>query len=124
MSPTADAGPAGLDTFVTGGDTPSTSTYRTEGPALFVDFDVAVAIRVADRIVLVRSDVPDGFDWARRGLEQGLAGLGLRRLDDETVLGTVVALQVLGLRPSEWDLWGDDVDAAFAALRAAAVGEP
>jgi hypothetical protein len=32
-------------------------------------------------------------------------------------------VQVLALTYSEWDLWGMDIDEAFAALRVAALGE-
>jgi hypothetical protein len=34
-----------------------------------------------------------------------------------------VALQLFGLRLSSWDLWGDDIDAAFAALRAGCIAD-
>jgi hypothetical protein len=43
--------------------------------------------------------------------------------DENTLFATPVAVQVLALTHSEWDLWGVDLDEAFAALRVAALGE-
>jgi hypothetical protein len=44
-------------------------------------------------------------------------------LDSETLLGVPVGIQLAGLRLSSWDLWGTDLDEAFAALRRAATGD-
>ena len=54
--------------------------------------------------------------------EHAVREAGMVLLDERTLLATPVALQRLGLRISEWDLWGDDIDEAFARLREIAVG--
>ncbi len=97
--------------------------FHVEGPALVVDGDVAAALRLAPDVVLVRVDLPDELTDVRPQVEQALAAEDLTCLDEESLLGLPVALQVLGLRLSAWDLWGVDIDAAFATLRRWAVGD-
>lgn len=97
--------------------------FHAEGPALLVDRDVPAALRINLETVLVRRDLPDGFDLPRQVIEGVLEEAGLRLLDAETLLGVPVGLQLAGLRLSAWDLWGCDLDAAFGALRAAAAGD-
>ena len=95
-----------------------------EGPTLIVDKDVAAALRIAPDVVLVRVDLPEESMDIRVPVEWALADhAGLQLLDEESVLAVVVALQVLGLRLSTWNVWGKDLDAAFSALRQGAVGQ-
>lgn len=94
-----------------------------EGPLLIADGDQTVAIRVADGVVLVRIDVPDDIVKHRCVVETLLGEAGLALLDEETLWGVPVALQLAGLRLSTWDLWGTDIDLAFSAVRAVAVGD-
>lgn len=94
-----------------------------EGPALLADREIPAALWVSPSTVLVRRDLPEETEPARSLIERTLAAEGLERLDEETVLAVPVALQLLGIRLSSWDLWGTDVDDAFAAVRRAAVGE-
>lgn len=96
---------------------------HVEGPALLVDGDVAAGLRLSADVVMVRVDLPEEVDEVRASLEAALEAEGLVRLDETSTLGLPVALQVLGLRLSTWDLWGRDIDDAFAVLRRAAVGE-
>ncbi len=70
----------------------------------------------------MRVDVSDEAAPLLPIMEAALTEGGLDRLDESTLLGVPVALQLVGLRLSEWDLWGDDIDAAFAALRTIARG--
>ncbi|MGH9076900.1 MAG: hypothetical protein ACRDY0_05510 [Acidimicrobiales bacterium] len=97
--------------------------FHVEGDTLLADGDVAVGLRLEPDVVLVRIDLPDDLGEARTGLEGSLAGEAMTCLDSDSVLAGPVALQVLGLRLSKWDLWGKDVDQAFAALRRGAVGD-
>lgn len=97
--------------------------FHAEGPALMVDRSEAAALRIGRNTVLVRLDLPDGGFAARPLVEQALTEAGLSMLDADTLLAAPIAIQVLGLRLSDWDLWGNDVDEAFACLRAAAVGD-
>ncbi|MGH9122938.1 MAG: hypothetical protein ACRDYC_13510, partial [Acidimicrobiales bacterium] len=95
-----------------------------EGPTLIVDADVAAGLRVAPDVVLVRVDLPEETLDMRVPLEWALADhAGYELLDEENVLAVVVALQVLGIRLSSWNVWGKDLESAFDALRRGAVGE-
>lgn len=97
--------------------------FHVERPTLIVGRDVAAAIRVGPRTVLVRDDLPDDLVAAKADVEEALFAAGMTRFDEETLLATPVALQLLGIRLSTWDLWGADIDEAFADLRAACLGE-
>ena len=98
--------------------------FHVERPTLIVGRDVAAAIRVGPRTVLVRDDLPDDLAPAKADVEAALHAAGLTLFDEQTLLATPVALQLLGLRLSSWDLWGADIDEAFADLRAACVADP
>lgn len=90
---------------------------------LLVDRDVPLALRLGlGRTVLLRIDLPDDAATLRTGVEAVLTAGGLRLLDEDTQLGIAVGVQLVGLRMSTWDLWGADIDDAFADLRTAAVG--
>jgi hypothetical protein len=94
-----------------------------EGQVLLVHRDVPAALRIGPTTVLVRTDLPDAVADVKGSVEQALAGEGLSLLDAATPLATPIAIQVLALRLSTWDLWGTDIDEAFAAVRGAAVGD-
>ncbi len=117
--------------FLAGDVPPYSRRLHVEGPVLLGDRDVPMALRLspadagegrAPRTVLVRIDVPDDLLALRRAVEAVLTSEGLTLLDNDTQLGIAVGLQMVGLRLSSWDLWGADIDDAFADLRAAAVG--
>ncbi len=97
--------------------------FHVERPTLIVGRNVAAAIRVGRRTLLVRGDLPDDLAPAKADVEDALVAAGMTRFDEQTLLATPVALQLLGLRLSSWDLWGVDIDEAFADLRAACVAE-
>lgn len=97
--------------------------FHLEGAVLVAGGDMATAMRIGPRTVLLRRDLPDDLDGARRAVEHALRADGMTCLDSETLLATPIAIQVLGLRLSTWDLWGAQIDESFAELRAAAVGE-
>ena len=97
--------------------------FHVERPTLMVGRNTAAAVRIAPRTLLVRADLPDDLAEAKGEVEQALAAEGLTCFDEETLLAFPVALQLFGLRVSSWDLWGDDIDAAFAALRAGCIAE-
>ena len=120
--PRTDDG-AVLAAFVEGGPAGHSGRFHVEEAALVAGGDVAVALRLGHGAVLVRLDLPDARAGVQPEVERALAAAGMERLDRDTLLGVPVALQLLGLRLSSWDLWGHDIDAAFAALRAIAVGD-
>ena len=91
---------------------------------LVAGFDLAMGMRIGVDTVLVRLDVPGDAEDHRAMIEEVLSGQGMTLLDEETLLATPVAVQWLALRGSTWNLWGRDIDESFAALRAAAVGDP
>lgn len=97
--------------------------FHVERPTLLVGRNVGAAVRIAPRTVLVRADLPERLAEAKAEVEAALAAEGLTLFDEDTLLATPVALQLFGLRLSSWDLWGDDIDDAFAALRSGAVAE-
>ncbi len=97
--------------------------FGIEGPTLMVDGDVPAALRLDPRTVLHRCDLPDDVAWARTLVADALRVAGYQLCDESTLYATPVSIQVLGLTYSVWDLWGFDIDEAFAALRVAALGE-
>ena len=99
------------------------SQFHIEGMTLVTGGDRALALRIGRRTFLVRADLPDEFGPARQAFQDRLAAEGIEFLDGETLLAAPVAIQVLGSRSSFWDLWGADIDEAFADLRSAAAGE-
>lgn len=109
--------------FARGQDVGHSLTLHLEGEALVAAGDVAVALRIPPGAVLVRVGLPEDLAPLEGRVEAALAAGGMTLLDGETLLAAPAALQVLGLRDTTWDLWGTDLDQAFAALRAAAVGE-
>lgn len=98
-------------------------SFHVERPVLLVGRMVAAALRIGPRTVLVRADLPPDLAWAKERVEQALTDEGMACFDEETLLATPVVVQMIGLRASSWDLWGADIDDAFAALRAAVVVE-
>jgi hypothetical protein len=103
---------------------PHSERLHVEGPVLLVDRDAPAALRIGTRSVLVRIDLPDDLAPARETIEEVLASEGLTMLDHDTMLALPVGAMMVGLRLSSWDLWGADIDEAFADLRTAAVGGP
>jgi hypothetical protein len=89
---------------------------------LRVDGDMPLALWIGPRSVLVLFDIPDGLTDIRAQVEGTLAGEGLTKLDEQSPLGIAVGMQLVGARAVTWDLWGADIDEAFADLRRAAVG--
>jgi len=93
-----------------------------EDNVLRVDGDMPMALWIGPRSVLVLFDVPDDLVQIRTTVEEALGGEGLTKLDEQSPLGIAVGIQLVGARSVTWDLWGADIDEAFAALRTAAVG--
>ena len=112
-----------LEAFIRGEQAGHSSQFHVEGPTLVASWDVAAAMRIGARTFLVRVDLPPNLLPVKGTVEQALAAEGMSLLDAETLLAAAVAVQVLGLRFSTFDLWGADLDEAFADLRAAAQGE-
>lgn len=99
------------------------SRFHVERPTLLVGRDTAAAVRIAPRALLVRADLPPELAAAKEEVEQALSAEGFACFDEDTLLALPVAVQLFGLRVSSWDLWGDDIDTAFAALRASCVAD-
>lgn len=89
---------------------------------LRVDADMPMALWIGPRSILVLFDAPDDQLEIRAAVERALGGEGLTKLDEQSPLGIAVGMQLVGARAVTWDLWGADIDEAFAALRTAAVG--
>lgn len=96
---------------------------HVEGAVLYIDALFVAALRLTPGTVLVRRDVPDDVRAMVPRIEAALEVAGMAPLDENTLLGVPVALQMVGIRLSDWDLWGADIDVAFAALRAIATGD-
>lgn len=99
------------------------SRFHVEDDALVVDRDVTAALRIGPATILVRIDPPDEQLDAKAIVEAVLTAEGYRCFDEDTLLAAPIAIQVLGLRISSWDLWGREIEEAFNTLRAAAAGE-
>ncbi len=110
--------------FVNGEPAGHSERFHLEGSVLVAGFDLAMGMRIGVDTVLLRVGVPPDAEDHKAMIEEVLAGHGLTLLDEETILATPVAVQWLALRGSTWNLWGCDIDESFAALRAAAVGDP
>jgi len=122
-------GPEGDDAavvraFLTGDLPPHSARLHVEGPVLLVDRDVPLALRLSRTAALLRVDLSERVVDVRRAVEAVLTAEGMSLLDEESPLGIAVGVQLVGARASTWDLWGTDIDEAFAALREAAVGGP
>lgn len=104
------------------GPAPHSERLHVEDTVLRVDGDMPLALWIGPRSVLVLFDVPDGLVDIRARVESTLGGEGLTKLDEQTPLGIPVGMQLVGARTVTWDLWGADIDEAFADLRRAAVG--
>ena len=121
-------GPAGDDAevvraFLAAESTaPHSERLHVEGDVLRADRDVAIALRIGARTVLVRTDLLEDQVDLRRRIEEVLGEEGLTLQDEDTQLALPVATMMVALRLSTWDLWGADIDEAFADLRLAAVG--
>ncbi len=121
-------GPAGDDAEViraflaAEGTAPHSERLHVEGAVLRADGDAPAALRIGRRTILVRTDLPDDLVDLRRRIEEVLAAEGLSLQDEDTQLALPVATMMVALRLSTWDLWGADIDEAFADLRLAAVG--
>ncbi|MBW3557574.1 MAG: hypothetical protein KY454_11630 [Actinobacteria bacterium] len=112
-----------LQAFVQGRPAGHSTRFHVERPSLLLERTVAAALRIDDDTVLVRADLPDDLRHCKGLIESALTVERLSCLDEDTLLGLPVALQVVGLRLSSWDLWGANIDDAFSALRGAAVME-
>jgi hypothetical protein len=109
---------------------PHSERLHVEGPVLLVDRDVSLALRLAPadgegtraRAMLLRLDLPEDLLSVRQAVEAVLEDEGMTLLDHDNPLAIAVGVQLVAARMSSWDLWGADIDEAFADLRAAAVG--
>lgn len=110
-----------LDAFVQGDPGSSAAGWRIEGPML-VGGDIPLAIRVAEA-TLVRVELADEFAALVAELERALGDAGLSRIEERTVLGHVIAIEMAGMRGSEWDLWAPSAQAGHEALKRQALGE-
>ena len=104
------------------GPCPHSERLHVEDRVLRVDGDMPLALWVGPRTVLLLFDLTDEMVQIRAGVAQALAGEGLELLDEQQPLGIVVGMQLVGARTLTWDLWGADIDEAFADLRKAAMG--
>ena len=120
-------GPEGDDAavvraFLSGDLPPHSARLHVEGSVLLVDRDRPLALRLSPTAALLRIDVGDDVAEVRRQVAAVFGAEGLTLLDEDSPLGIAVGVQLVGARASTWDLWGADLDEAFAALRQAAVG--
>ncbi len=120
-------GPHGDDASVVrawlrGGIAPYSDRLHVEGPVLLVERDVAVALRLEMRSILVRMDVPDPSVDIIASVTSVLVEEGLTLVEADNQLAMAVAMQMVALRLSTWDLWGIEAQMALDALNEAAMG--
>lgn len=104
------------------GPSPHSERLHVEDRVLRVDGDMPLALWVGPRTVLVLYDIRDDMADIRDTVQAALTAEGLTLLDEQQPLGIAVGMQLVGARAATWDLWGADIDEAFAELRKAAVG--
>ena len=104
------------------GPSPHSERLHVEDRVLRVDGDMPLALWGGPRTVLLLFDVPEDMVDIRASVADALVGEGLTLLDEQQPLGIVVGMQLVGARTVTWDLWGADIDEAFAELRKAAMG--
>lgn len=104
------------------GPAPHSERLHVEDRVLRADGDFPLALRLGPATVLVIVDLPDDLVVIRDRVTDTLSADGLGLLDEQSPLGVAVGIQLVGARTVTWDLWGDDIDQAFAELRRAAVG--
>ena len=104
------------------GPSPHSERLHVEDRVLRVDGDMPLALWVGPRTVLVLFDIRDDMADIRDTVQAALTAEGLTLLDEQQPLGIAVGMQLVGARAATWDLWGADIDEAFAELRKAAVG--
>lgn len=105
-----------------GRPSPHSERLHVEDRVLRVDGDMPLALWVGPRTVLVLYDIRDDMTDIRDTVRAALTTEGLTLLDEQQPLGIAVGMQLVGARAATWDLWGADIDEAFAGLRRAAVG--
>lgn len=110
-----------LAAYAEGADSGTAGAWRIEGTML-VGRGIPLAIRLPGA-VLTRHDLPEDLGELTGALADALAGAGLHRVEERTVLGHVVGIEVAGVRGSEWDLWAVDAETGHEALKAQALGE-
>lgn len=108
--------------FVRGEPAGVSPWFHIEQGLLVGGSTVPLAVRIGERSVLARRDVPEDAQPLRALAEELLVTEGLSLLDEDTPLGIPAGIQLAGLRVATWDLWGDDLDRTYAALRQAVVG--
>lgn len=104
------------------GPAPHSERLHVEDRVLRVDGDMPLALWIGPRSVLMLHDLPDALVDIAATVGQALTAAGLALLDEQQPLGVAVGMQYVGARTVTWDLWGADLDEAFADLRTAAVG--
>ena len=104
------------------GPTPHSERLHVEDRVLRVDGDMPLALWIGPHSVLVLHDLPEHLTDIAATVAEALRGEGLTLLDEQQPLGIPVGMQYVGARTVTWDLWGIDIDEAFADLRKAAVG--
>ena len=108
--------------FVRGEPAGASPSFHIEGLLLVGGSSMPLAVRIGERSVLARRDVPEGAVPLRTLAEEVLVTEGLSLLDEDTPLGIPAGIQLAGLRVATWDLWGVDIDQAYVYLRQAVVG--
>lgn len=101
---------------------PHSGLFHIEGPVLMAGRDMATSLRTGPRSFLINHDMYGDMAKAKELVETVFRSEGLSVLDEDTLYGPAVGVQMVGLRYSTWDLWGADIDQAFADLRVAAAG--
>ncbi len=120
-------GPAGDDedvvrAYVRNELAPYSGMFHVEGPVLMADRDQAIALRLGPRSFLVNHEVFPAIQSAKELTEAIMTSEGLQLFDEDTLYGASVGVQQVGLRYTTWDLWGADIEQAFADLRVQAAG--
>lgn len=120
--PGTDGSPlALLGAYLDGTRAGAVDPWRIEGRVL-VGRGLPLAIRLSEA-VLILHEVPEDLADLTEPLERALTEAGLHRVEERTVLGHVVGIEVAGVRGVEWDLWAAEAERGHEDLKAEALGD-
>lgn len=120
--PSTIPAPELLAAFVRGEQGRAATGWRIEGPVL-VGGATSLAIRLSSDAVLVRAELPDELAEQTAQVAEALTEAGLHHIEERTVLGHVIGIEVAGIRGSEWDLWATEAAVGHTALKERALGD-
>ncbi|MBA2726468.1 MAG: hypothetical protein H0U53_10800 [Actinobacteria bacterium] len=112
-----------IHTFLGGGNAGFSADAHIEENVLLLDRMSVIGVRLAQRCLLLRSDIRDDLTAMKARIAELLRADGLNLIESQADLGDIAAIQIAGIRGGSWDLWGDDGTSSTDALKRAVLGD-